>query len=238
MRHAGNRNSWGAEPSAEKWSKAISRIFDDLRQQDRVTPRPPSQPGCYDYLVFFLARPSGEHLTAILDQSNGAAPSYLRVGATQAGELPPRFRHDKYEAHLGEGTGVWELAVEGLRRWAAHTGAGAEVFPADVRLAAGETLLVLLRAGPACVVAPCRVVYTIDEPSRFGFGYGTLPGHPEQGEEAFIVETDADRNVSFKVTAFSRPAETIAKLGAPAARLIQRRVTTRYLEALRRYVTT
>jgi uncharacterized protein (UPF0548 family) len=35
--------------------------------------------------------------------------------------------------------------------------------------------------------APCRIVYVIDEPDRRGFAYGTLPGHPERGEEAFII---------------------------------------------------
>jgi uncharacterized protein (UPF0548 family) len=35
--------------------------------------------------------------------------------------------------------------------------------------------------------APCRVIYTITEPRRKGFAYGTLPGHPESGEEAFTI---------------------------------------------------
>jgi uncharacterized protein (UPF0548 family) len=183
-------------------------------------------------------RPSHERLAAILDESSAAAPSYLAVGATRTGERPRGFRYDEYAVDLGKGVGVWEQAIEGLRRWAAHTGAGAQVFPVDARLAQGETLLVVLRAGPMHVVAPCRVIYVIDEPRRFGFGYGTLPGHPEQGEEAFLVEADAGGDATFKVTALSRPAETLAKLGAPAARLIQRRVTNRYLAALRRYVAT
>lgn len=164
-------------------------------------------------------RPSRELLTAILAKSRQGAPSYGAVGATRSGERPPGFRHGDYAAAIGKGAQVWERAVEGLGCWAAHTGAGAQVFPADARLAQDETLLVLLHAGPIHVVAPCRVVYVVDEPGRFGFGYGTLPGHPEKGEEAFVVETDGDGSVTFKVTAFSRPAETLAKLGAPAARV-------------------
>ena len=42
---------------------------------------------------------------------------------------------------------------------------------------------------------PARVVYVIDEPLRKGFAYGTLPGHPETGEEAFIVEYRDDDSV-------------------------------------------
>ena len=93
-----------------------------------------------------------------------------------------------------------------------------------------------LSAGPVWAVAPCRIVYVVDEADRFGFAYGTLPGHPEQGEEAFIVESRADGDVRFSVTAFSRPAGTVAKLGAPITRMIQRRVTAGYLNALREYV--
>jgi uncharacterized protein (UPF0548 family) len=69
---------------------------------------------------------------------------------------------------------------------------------------------------PADRTAPhgraCRVVYLVDEATRFGFGYGTLPGHPEQGEETFIVETGAEGGFRFKVRAFSRPSERPARL--------------------------
>lgn len=147
---------------------------------------------------------------------------------------PDGYRHDRYELALGTGPEAWEKAVEGITRWAAHSGAGASVFPSDARLVEGETLLVVLSKGPISVVAPCRIVYVVDEPTRFGFGYGTLPGHPEQGEEVFVVEAAVDGAVTFKVTAFSRPRELVAKVGGPASRPIQRRVTERYLVGLRR----
>jgi uncharacterized protein (UPF0548 family) len=75
-------------------------------------------------------------------------------------------------------------------------------------------------------------VYAVDEPDRRGFGYGTLPGHPECGEEAFIIERHADDTVSFTIVAFSRPASRLAKAAGPAGRAIQRQTTTRYLRAL------
>lgn len=40
--------------------------------------------------------------------------------------------------------------------------------------------------------APCQVVYVLDEPDRQGFAYGTLPGQPESGEEAFVIERADD----------------------------------------------
>jgi uncharacterized protein (UPF0548 family) len=36
------------------------------------------------------------------------------------------------------------------------------------------------------------VVWTVDEPNRIGFGYGTLQGHPESGEESFVVSREDD----------------------------------------------
>ncbi len=66
-------------------------------------------------------------------------------------------------------------------------------------------------AGPVRITAPCRVVYTVNEPDRQGFACGTLPGHPECGEEAFLVERDDDGAVTFAITAFSRPATLRAK---------------------------
>jgi uncharacterized protein (UPF0548 family) len=84
------------------------------------------------------------------------------------------------------------------------------------------------------IEAPCRVVYTVDEPNRRGFAYGTLPGHPESGEEAFMVELDPDGDeVSLTVKAFSRPASRLARVSGPLSHKIQHLITDRYFRALR-----
>ena len=90
--------------------------------------------------------------------------------------------------------------------------------------------------GPATVVAPCRVVYATEEPTRFGFAYGTLPGHPERGEEACAVVIDDDGTVTAEIIAFSRPGDLAARLGGPIARQIQKAVTRRYLAGIRGHV--
>ncbi len=79
---------------------------------------------------------------------------------------------------------------------------------------------------------PARVVYVVDEPARRGFAYGTLPGHPERGEEAFVVERLADDSVWLVIRAFSRPAGPLTWLGYPIARLLQAVYTARYQRAL------
>jgi uncharacterized protein (UPF0548 family) len=145
--------------------------------------------------------------------------------------MPAGYRHDRYEALLGDGVGALERAGAALLAWRAQIGAGVEVFPPDSRVEAGETVVLLLRAG-LWAPAPCRVVYVIEEPDEVGFAYGTLPGHPECGEAAFTLVRGSEGQVTFVVRSFSRRVDPLARLGAPLARLAQLRVTRRYLTAL------
>ncbi len=73
-------------------------------------------------------------------------------------------------------------------------------------------------------------------PSRFGFAYGTLPGHPESGEEAFHVVLETDGTVTAEMVAFSRPADLPTLAVAPLGQQIQKSATRRYLEGIKRYV--
>ena len=111
------------------------------------------------------------------------------------------------------------------------------MYPADAPVATGTDVILTVRAALLHALAPCRVAYVIDEPDRFGFAYGTLPGHPERGEEAFIVERDATDAATFSIVVFSRPAALAARVGRPVARRIQRRVTQAYLDALHSFAT-
>ena len=43
-----------------------------------------------------------------------------------------------------------------------------------------------------------------DQKNRFGFTYGTLPVHPEQGEESFAIVIAPDGIVTVEITAVSR----------------------------------
>jgi uncharacterized protein (UPF0548 family) len=98
----------------------------------------------------------------------------------------------------------------------------------------GETAVMLLGWGPLSIRIPVRIVYTIDEPTRRGFAYGTLPGHPESGEEAFIVEQRDDESVWLTIRAFSRPAHPALWAVYPVLRLFQAIFTSRYEHALTR----
>jgi uncharacterized protein (UPF0548 family) len=94
----------------------------------------------------------------------------------------------------------------------------------------GDSALLKWVLWPAKI--PARVVYVIDEPDRKGFAYGTLPGHPERGEESFVVERRADESVWLTIRAFSRPANRFFWAAYPALRLLQALFTERYKRAL------
>jgi uncharacterized protein (UPF0548 family) len=158
--------------------------------------------------------------------------TYPEVGGT-AGELPPGYQHLHAARVVGEGRELFERCAETIMTWGVQRGAGLLVVPGEP-VEVGAENRIGLRLGPLTTWAPCRVVYVVDEPDRKGFAYGTLPGHPERGEESFVVSIDEEGVVEFAVTAFSKPATWFAKFGGPVTKLVQRRVTWRYLEAVSR----
>jgi uncharacterized protein (UPF0548 family) len=164
-----------------------------------------------------------------------AGLTYDRPGATRDEVLPAGYDHVDLDGRIGRGRAAFERAAEGLLTWKMHTGAGLRVAAASADRAAPD-VLVLLRAGLGrfSIMIPCRVVYTVDDPDHRGFAYGTLPGHPERGEEAFTVRLTPDGEVRARVRAFSRPATLLARAGGPVTRLAQRYAARRYVRALRR----
>ncbi|RFA21809.1 DUF1990 family protein [Subtercola boreus] len=81
-------------------------------------------------------------------------------------------------------------------------------------------------------VAPVRVVSVTTDAHRVGFAYGTLPGHPQIGEESFMVEQHDDGSVWIVIRSFSRPSTWYYRLATPLVRWQQRTATKQYLRAL------
>ena len=154
--------------------------------------------------------------------------TYAEVGAS-AGQMPAGYRHVRASRRIGTGRDRFERAAEAVMRYGMLRGAGVRVSASAEIARPGAD--VLGRLGP--FLAPCRVVYVIDEPDRRGFAYGSLPGHAVRGEEMFAVRYDpADGGVYAEVAAFSRPATWWSRLGAPVLALAQTVVTRRYLNAV------
>ncbi len=182
--------------------------------------------------VFIPGHPGVDVLERILREQSAASLTYSEVGATR-GTPPPGYRSDRRTVRLGQGEQTYLRAVDGLRHWATHHGAGIRLCPENPDLEVGVTIVQAIGFPGFTAIAACRIVYVVDEADAFGFGYGTLPAHAEQGEESFTVTKDADGAVDFVVRAFSRPRHVLARLGAPVARRIQVAVTGRYLDGMR-----
>ncbi len=159
---------------------------------------------------------------------SGLPLTYSEVGAT-AGDMPAGYRHVRVARRIGSGRARFDRAAEAVVRYGMLRGAGLKVDTTTEVARVGTD--VLGRLGP--FLAPCRVVYLIDEPDRRGFAYGSLPGHAVRGEEMFAVRFDpSDDSVHAEVAAFSTPATWWSRLGAPVLGLSQRLITHRYLHAV------
>ncbi|WP_235509591.1 DUF1990 family protein [Terrabacter sp. Soil811] len=123
-------------------------------------------------------------------------------------------------------------AARDLMGWLMHEKAGLRVQASNATAQTGTVVLLRLGPGPLSLPFPCRVVQVFDEPRRKGFAYGTLPGHPESGEEQFVLDHERDGAIRFTVTGVSRPASLLASLGGPTSRAVQDGMTQRYLAAL------
>jgi uncharacterized protein (UPF0548 family) len=161
--------------------------------------------------------------------------TYAEVGATRDVDGHPEDAFTLVErAELGDET-VFEPATAFVLGFGMQRAVGFEVDSDDPVAREGAVVTLRARFGPLRIVAPTRVVYVIDEPDRGGFAYGTLPGHPESGEEVFLVER-RDGSTSVEVRAFSRPGRWFTRVGAPVARRLQRRAARQYVDSVRRAV--
>jgi uncharacterized protein (UPF0548 family) len=157
--------------------------------------------------------------------------TYSEVGAT-AGELPAGCHHVRAERVIGHGREEFERAADEPFAGAVQRRAGATVRLSEVPLREGTHVQMRLRLGPLAFSIPCVVVWAERTTVSCGFAYGTLAGHPERGEERFVDRLMPSGEVIFMIVAFSAPARWFTRLGGPIARLVQSRMTDRYLRAL------
>ncbi|MCM1976218.1 MULTISPECIES: DUF1990 domain-containing protein [Streptomyces] len=158
--------------------------------------------------------------------------SYEHVGGTREHDFcPPGFRPLHVRTRIGEGHDIFHRAAEAVLTWDLHRAMGVGIAASADRAAPGVDVTVTL-AG--VIKAPCRVVWTVEEPRRAGWAYGTLAGHPECGEESFVVDRTGDGTVWLTVHAFSRAAKWYARAGGPATRGLQQAYARRCGTVLRR----
>lgn len=183
-------------------------------------------------MLFSLRAPTTGWLDRIVADEQTAQLTYADVGATARQETPPGYRRDGWEADVGTDDGTrFERCGDAVLNWGAQRGAGIRVHPdRPVELDGTFALVLPLPIGHA--IATARVVHVVRDDTAIGFAYGTLPAHPEEGEEIFLVRR-RDGRVTFEVSAFSRPRDPLARLGYPVTRWLQLRTNRTYLDAIR-----
>jgi uncharacterized protein (UPF0548 family) len=167
--------------------------------------------------------------------------SYDVVGATRPAEPAWTERPAGYLRHsrtlcLGRGSESWAAAAPAVLDWQVKIRSGFRVEPVagDGRqVRAGADYRLVARIGPVTVHEPVRVVAVVDEPARCGFAYGTRPGHPVSGEEAFVVHRSPDDRVWLTLRSLTRPARGPWRFAFPALLVAQTLYRRRYLRALR-----
>lgn len=166
---------------------------------------------------------------------DGSWLTYPDAGLTVTdAPLPAGYRHLVRDAVIGYGREAFERAGDALLSWRVHRDAGVALL-ATGRMRPGLAVRVRLGLRGLSADGPCRIVAVVDEPDRRGFAYGTLPGHPECGEEALLVHLRPDGAVVAQVRGFSVPAQSPAPLPSRQDRaglLVHDVISRRYLAAL------
>ena len=166
-----------------------------------------------------------------------AAPDlgYPFPGATRPADArwdpdAPGSRVHEETVLVGRGDDAW-TAADALMRWAVKTRSGFAVHPPGP-VTTGADLVLVAAVGPLRVREPIRVVAVVDTPDRKGFAYGTRPGHPVSGEEAFVVHRDAEGAVWLTLRSLTRPGTGIWRPLFPLLLVAQRVYRRRYRRAL------
>jgi uncharacterized protein (UPF0548 family) len=180
--------------------------------------------------------PSPRDLTRLLADARRSRLSYDHEGSTLD---PARWAAPGVRArHLDVGAGVADFtaARTALQTWVPQRGLPAGIEPDGQPVVVGATVLVVLRYGPCTVVAPDRIVAVVDEPRRFAYAYGTLPGHHERGEESFTVEHRADDTVRATIRVEATTATLLARAARPVVMWMQEMALRTYLSAIAAHV--
>jgi uncharacterized protein (UPF0548 family) len=174
----------------------------------------------------YFQTPSSDVLGRFLAEQAALDFSYSAVGAT-ARTPPAGFTVDRTRIELGTEESVFNAARAALQRWQQFRLGWVDVWSLDTLLEVGQSVAIMGWAVGFWWLNACRIVYIVDESgpiTKFGFAYGTLPGHVESGEERFLIEWDRNTNqVAYDILAFSKPNHVLTRLGYPLVRHSQKR---------------
>ena len=183
--------------------------------------------------MFSYRRPTQSEIDRFLIGAENQKFSYSEIGTT-AGLIPTGYTVDRNRTRLGSGAESFRNAKQSLEAWKMFELGWVHLFPLNTPIQIDETVALVVRHFGFWSLNACRIVYVIKEERQFGFAYGTLEQHAEQGEERFSVEWDFnDDSVFYNILAFSKPRQWQAKTARPLSRLLQKRFARDSMAAMR-----
>ena len=189
--------------------------------------------------MFLGKKPSPAAVLSFLDRQQHEPFSYPDVGGSRL-VAPTGYNTDHNRVRLGDGPETFAPAVEALKHWKMFEMDCVDIAPNNVPIMEGSCVAIIVHHFGFWSLNASRIVYVIEEHGwieRFGFAYGTLTEHVEQGEERFSVEYHPeDNSVWYDLFAFSRPRSVLARAAYPICRRPQKRFARDSLKAMERAV--
>ena len=186
--------------------------------------------------MFSFNKPNREAISKFLEARRADDFSYAEVGASRDASAPSGYNTDHNRIKLGNGSENFTKAVSAIQNWQMFALSWVQLCRTETPIKVGETVAVLANHLGFWSLNACRIVYVIEEKGaveKYGFAYGTLTAHVEQGEERFSVEFHHDTNeVWYDLFAFSKPKHVLAKFGYPVSRLLQKQFATESKRAM------
>ena len=193
------------------------------------------------YRMILFRPPSTAAIESFLARQKRSELSYRDVGAT-ARNPPERYVIDRTVRRLGSGDATFDVAVAALKNWKQFDLGWVQIVAPRGRVVAGDDVAVVAHVLGLWWLNGCRIVYVEDDATahvrRFAFAYGTLADHVGEGEERFCVEMDEAGDVTFQVSAFSRPRHLLSRLADPLMRAHQKKFGREAADAMERALTT
>ena len=185
--------------------------------------------------MFLARRPTPSVIDRFLRESQDLPLSYGPIGIVRTNTA--RQDLDEVTVTIGRGQADFERARAALLAWKQFDLGWVETFPRHAPVAVGTVVAVLIRHLGFWSVNGCRVLYIVGrsgDGARFGFAYGTLTNHAENGEELFEVFVDPrTEDVMYRIRAISWPQATLALLGQPVVRALQERFRKHSVAAMK-----
>lgn len=196
--------------------------------------------------MYLLFKPAPTRIRDFLHRQSRLPFAYTPVGIThlQTGQtpahLPSGYVIDHHRIQLGCGQQVYARARQALREWRMFPRKWVQTYPDPAPIAADTPVAILAQLPGLWSLNAARIVYVLEQAGavqRYGFAYGALPDHAEQGEERFCVEWRRnDDSVWYDILAFSRPNQRLAQLAYPVVRGLQHRFAVDSLQAMKKII--